>query len=243
MPVKRWVEEYIVNPLTYGNQGLLRDTSNVLVDLKSPDALVSPAPPIESHLAPLRSYIQSALQDNSELRDALVSLRNITNENEQIDLSTLLRDPQELFMAESEWECAETSVKMERARLATHATEADDAMEIVEDDVPTYHDQSSPLGVNAAVNATIGQVEIIQQSLLVAANSLLALNERLRQQTRSLGTPTNTDGVTTEEDPEMKKIRLNLLAVAKRAPIDKIARLPAALVPPHIRHIVPTLPS
>ncbi|KAG1848456.1 hypothetical protein F4604DRAFT_1687731 [Suillus subluteus] len=45
-----------------------------------------------------------------------------------------------------------------------------------------------------------------------------------------------------EEDPVAKKLRLTLLALAKRAPLDKIAPLPAALVPAHsIRKIVPTI--
>lgn len=45
----------------------------------------------------------------------------------------------------------------------------------------------------------------------------------------------------TEDDPVMKKLRLTLLALAKRAPLDRIAPLPAALVPAHIRKIVPTI--
>ena len=43
-----------------------------------------------------------------------------------------------------------------------------------------------------------------------------------------------------EEDPVFKKLRLNLLALAKRAPLDQIMKLPAELVPAHLRHIVPT---
>ena len=44
-----------------------------------------------------------------------------------------------------------------------------------------------------------------------------------------------------DEDPEVKRLRLNLLALAKRAPLDKITRLPIDLVPEPIRHIVPTI--
>ena len=44
-----------------------------------------------------------------------------------------------------------------------------------------------------------------------------------------------------EEDPDMRKLRMNLLALAKRAPLDQIMKLPAELVPAHLRHIVPTL--
>lgn len=43
------------------------------------------------------------------------------------------------------------------------------------------------------------------------------------------------------EDPILRNLRLNLLALAKRAPLDTIARLPKDLVPEHIRHFVPTL--
>ncbi|KAF9530721.1 hypothetical protein CPB83DRAFT_762505 [Crepidotus variabilis] len=42
------------------------------------------------------------------------------------------------------------------------------------------------------------------------------------------------------EDPSLRSLRLNLLALAKRAPLDTIARLPKDLVPEHIRHFVPT---
>ncbi|KAF9467493.1 hypothetical protein BDZ94DRAFT_1155732 [Collybia nuda] len=45
----------------------------------------------------------------------------------------------------------------------------------------------------------------------------------------------------TLEDPVLRNLRLNLLALAKRAPLDTIARLPKDLVPEHIRHFVPTL--
>ncbi|KAF9222230.1 hypothetical protein BS17DRAFT_736150 [Gyrodon lividus] len=43
------------------------------------------------------------------------------------------------------------------------------------------------------------------------------------------------------EDALTKRLRMNLLALAKRAPLDKIARLPIELVPENIRGIVPTV--
>ncbi|KAG7098803.1 hypothetical protein E1B28_000708 [Marasmius oreades] len=42
------------------------------------------------------------------------------------------------------------------------------------------------------------------------------------------------------EDANMRHIRLNLLALAKRAPLDTIARLPKELVPEQIRQYIPT---
>ena len=40
---------------------------------------------------------------------------------------------------------------------------------------------------------------------------------------------------------EEDALRLVLLALAKRAPLDQIARMPAELVPAHLRRVVPTI--
>ncbi|KIK96978.1 hypothetical protein PAXRUDRAFT_825417 [Paxillus rubicundulus Ve08.2h10] len=45
----------------------------------------------------------------------------------------------------------------------------------------------------------------------------------------------------TAEDTLTKRLRMNLLALAKRAPLDRIAKLPIELVPENIRGIVPTV--
>lgn len=47
----------------------------------------------------------------------------------------------------------------------------------------------------------------------------------------------------TGESAVVRNLRLNLLALVKRAPLDTIARLPVDLVPEHIRQFVPTLTS
>ncbi|KAJ7123878.1 hypothetical protein C8R43DRAFT_1241115 [Mycena crocata] len=47
----------------------------------------------------------------------------------------------------------------------------------------------------------------------------------------------------TGESAVVRNLRLNLLALVKRAPLDTIARLPPDLVPEHIRPFVPTLAS
>lgn len=54
-------------------------------------------------------------------------------------------------------------------------------------------------------------------------------------------TITPTAGVAPGEDPTLRNLRLNLLALAKRAPLDTISRLPLELVPEHIRHYIPTV--
>ncbi|KAI0263548.1 hypothetical protein BC834DRAFT_971243 [Gloeopeniophorella convolvens] len=43
-------------------------------------------------------------------------------------------------------------------------------------------------------------------------------------------------------EPDLEtELRMNLIALAKRAPLDQIARMPPELVPPHLRHLVPTI--
>lgn len=43
-----------------------------------------------------------------------------------------------------------------------------------------------------------------------------------------------------ERDLETE-LRMNLIALAKRAPLDQIAKIPQELVPPHLRHVIPTI--
>ncbi|KAI0300709.1 hypothetical protein B0F90DRAFT_1722600 [Multifurca ochricompacta] len=45
-----------------------------------------------------------------------------------------------------------------------------------------------------------------------------------------------------EQDLE-KELRMNLIALAKRAPLDQIAKIPPELVPSHLRHVVPIVGS
>ncbi|KAH9917523.1 uncharacterized protein B0H18DRAFT_958357 [Fomitopsis serialis] len=49
--------------------------------------------------------------------------------------------------------------------------------------------------------------------------------------------------VAAAEDPAMRALRMNLLGLAKRAPLQAIAPLPAALVPENLRSVVPLLPT
>ncbi|KAG1769053.1 hypothetical protein EV702DRAFT_1142718 [Suillus placidus] len=83
---------------------------------------------------------------------------------------------------------------------------------------------------------------VLEQALECAVQSLEELDRKVQQND---GVKVEEDDAMdidrAEEDPVAKKLRLTLLALAKRAPLDKIAPLPAALVPAHIRKIVPTI--
>ena len=88
-------------------------------------------------------------------------------------------------------------------------------------------------------------LEVIEYALNTGADAILDLSDRLSDRMQATGdvksSNTASSGVGDSEDPMIKKLRLNLLAIAKRAPLDRIGRVPADLVPQHIRHIVPTL--
>ncbi|KAG2037149.1 hypothetical protein BDR03DRAFT_920496 [Suillus americanus] len=82
---------------------------------------------------------------------------------------------------------------------------------------------------------------VLEQALEYAVQALEELDRKVQQNDGVKVEDDAMDEDRAEEDPVAKKLRLTLLALAKRAPLDKIAPLPAALVPAHIRKIVPTI--
>lgn len=58
--------------------------------------------------------------------------------------------------------------------------------------------------------------------------------------TRRAG-PGATDENTAKERDLETELRMNLIALAKRAPLDQIAKIPQELVPPHLRDLIPTI--
>ncbi|KAG2106222.1 uncharacterized protein F5147DRAFT_701500 [Suillus discolor] len=82
---------------------------------------------------------------------------------------------------------------------------------------------------------------VLEQALECAVQALEELDRKVQQNDGVKVEDDAMDMDGAEEDPVAKKLRLTLLALAKRAPLDKIAPLPAALVPAHIRKIVPTI--
>ncbi|KAG2071245.1 hypothetical protein BDR04DRAFT_1098641 [Suillus decipiens] len=85
---------------------------------------------------------------------------------------------------------------------------------------------------------------VLEQALECAVQALEELDRKVQQNDGvkvEEDTAMDMDSDKAEEDPVVKKLRLTLLALAKRAPLDKIAPLPAELVPAHIRKIVPTI--
>jgi bromodomain-containing protein 7/9 len=85
---------------------------------------------------------------------------------------------------------------------------------------------------------------VLEQALESTAKTLEELDQKLEREWVKQEPEDDDDAMDVdraEDDLVIKKLRLTLLALAKRAPLDKIAPLPAALVPAHIRKIVPTV--
>ncbi|TDL18219.1 hypothetical protein BD410DRAFT_728878 [Rickenella mellea] len=228
MPLSEWVETNIVNPLTSGRHSLLRDTLQRLVN-GSTSSMSHPE-------------ISSA-SANQELHEYLQTLKQLSGADEKIDMVPLLRAPHELFIAENEWSGVEFKATKEREREEMESALAkSNAAEFLAYAIENHRRAELPIAgapsgsiVNATSQTAGDTTEVIDHALDVGADAIVEIDRRVREDGKGL------DG--TVEDPALRKLRLNLLAVAKRAPLDKIGSLPPDLVPPHILRIVPSLSS
>lgn len=207
----------------------------------------------------------------------------------KIDMGSLLKAPQELFISEEEWAGRKNKEKKKQklpkvkeedvialpisasgssviTNSTTPATSNEPIAMEVEEPAQTWAGIDSDFS-QRTVNGN-GRLsdyepegwEELNEVLEYVANVIVELDKKIRAKKGNDGIKglaydgSNTDetdkkegaGSTkeesmTEEDPTLRNLRLNLLALAKRAPLDTIARLPKDLVPAHIRHVIPTL--
>ena len=252
MSLAKWVEVNIVDPLTQGRHSLIRETALELVrgtvsSTTNPTLSSGPSQSLPLHLpadprtGTISTQILASLHFYPSLLLALSSLVHI--KMQKIDMGSLIRTPDELFVSEEEW--AGKGIKERKAR-AKSAGGTEDKMDVDESTKTDGVDDSSLSGPKAVKQEeeeeAPGEIskqqyemegpEELSEVLDYVASVIVELDKR------------NRDGVkrgSDSEDPLMRNLRLNLLALAKRAPLDTIARLPMDLVPEHIRHFVPTL--
>jgi bromodomain-containing protein 7/9 len=253
----------MVDELTEGQHSLLRETAEQLY-IQSRDS--SAQPDAES---PLAMQTATSLHLAPKASIALRALLQI--KLQKIDMSALINLPEELFLSEEEWAGKglkeKRKVMQEKAdvlarKRARIAPEDDDAMEVEEDSVTEVdaNGVSQPT-TNEAANAAVLEVEgpeELAEVLDYVADLIVELNRcasdaantsSMREDTcvkpdpATIAMATGASGTATitGEDSTLRNLRLNLLALAKRAPLDTIARLPLELVPEHIRHYIPTL--
>ncbi|THH00567.1 hypothetical protein EW026_g1997 [Hermanssonia centrifuga] len=158
-------------------------------------------------------------------------------------MAALIHAPEELFLADNEW-AGKAWAEQERRRIEAEQERAlaeastKNAMQYLAAAVQSHEEAQAGEG---AQKETRG---MLRYALEHSANLLAELTRKDNLKDIVMTDVKNESNAgSSSEDPVLRELRLNLLALAKRAPLDKIARLPADLVPEPIRHIVPTIES
>lgn len=247
MPLAQWVVANIVDPLTDGNHATLRAASATLARAASADSAASQA---------VARYAALAKQDKSSHRALLNIVQEISEPTSLIDIAPILHAPGEMFEAEAEWfgrqergpATAETRDVSSRPFLDSEApaiehtrkeffgkTEPGQEAATGTDIVPQTAGSDAAEAIGAVGN---------EMSMALAVGTALRRGaevlEQLGRKTAKNEEINTMEGVEDNIDTMKRRVRMNLIALAKRAPIHQIAPLPEELVPPHIRHLVPT---
>lgn len=176
--------------------------------------------------------------------DLVVQLEQVTSE--AIDMASLIRFPAGLFLSRERmgWSTVERRKETRRQRMRRRRhwgfgqPDGQGASEYL-----AFCDQKSSRGAGAgpelgwvcAGDPRDAAVRLGPRSGCHRGTWMLA------ERTGHWSPKSDSEDKEGEEDARLRELRLNLLALAKRAPLDKIQRLPAELVPEHIRHFVPTV--
>ncbi|KAL4261086.1 Bromo domain-containing protein [Pleurotus pulmonarius] len=249
MPLADWVIQNIVDPLTGGHHTLLRQTALQLQKLMAGgDApVVNMETDSDAEFNNARSVAdQVALSVYTyPLADqALSTLRRIYSG--EIDMGCLIRHPSEFTLSEEEW--IGKSIKAQSRRQEGGSNVVEEHLELEGPDL-----------LNQAFNYSAELIAQIDQEIRTGRRPALARLDSMktdndivmktegkaaRDGTKTeLTTSTDTPPPSPSEDPVLRNLRLNLLALTKRAPVATIAPLPKDLVPKDVQDVVPTLPS
>ncbi|KAJ3891063.1 hypothetical protein GG344DRAFT_48113 [Lentinula edodes] len=212
-PLLKWVENNVIDPLTGNRHSLLRETARQLSTSISPHSA-------QEHKSndPVSSQISRSLHVYPKVYGIIQLLLQLRTHT--IDMGSLIRAPDEIYQSEKEW----------FGNLASgEQVKKEDSMEV--------DTQASP-----NTSTTIGTMEQLDRVFSYVGNAITSLDRQRRAQ-NSVVEATQMKVDDTEEDPVLRNIRLNLLALAKRAPLDTIALLPRDLIPEQIRHVIPALAS
>ena len=245
-----------MDELTEGRHSLLSETARQLqrqLELRTHSPLVEPDPDF-----PLAAQTATSLNLAPTATTALQALLEIRSQ--KIDMGALINKPEELFLSEEEWAgkgLREKRKVMMHEALARKRPKNEDsdsrALEFDEDssmqiDGDKMTDHSSLDNATSASNPEAESPEELAEVLDYVADLITELNRRMKDTEDKSpllmelsASGTNDTNLTLGEDAAMRNLRLNLLALAKRAPLDTIARLPLELVPEHIRPCISTL--
>ena len=239
VPVARYVEDNLVDTVTRGRHGWLRDVLFPAATIAIDPACASlcgdgPTSPFHLRLA--------ALPDAAR---AVASFQEWYKE--QLDMAALIRVPEELakesILEGGRGEGGEHA-EIERA-LAWSVEVFNELGRRVRKDEPGENEGGD--GYVRVKEEAVEDAHVVEEEDEATTN-MMDVDAKSEQEGESDVDPSGsesqpeleTDADTKGEDALVKRLRLNLLALAKRAPLDKIAKLPVELVPEHIRGIVPT---
>ena len=161
---------------------------------------------------------------SSAIDEDMETLRQVTKTEQNIDLSSLVYSPQDLLLADTEWAGAafwsqkaskERKGSKSNAESLDRSADANSGTHEDEDGVDWQAGGNKDRMTLAAQPTTVS--DPIQHALEVGAEWLVELSTRMRVDESADGGLANGIKVS-PEDAEMRKARLNLLAISTRAP-------------------------
>ncbi|KAJ7591522.1 hypothetical protein C8J56DRAFT_935772 [Mycena floridula] len=212
MPLAQW------DPLTGSRHTLICKAALALAAQKSSSNKPRIGDDKQSQM--ISSQVAATLNIYPAASQALLSLMHINSQ--KIDIGALIKSPDELFLSEEVW-------AGKGFRKRKRETDGDD---IDMEDTKPSREHWYELEAHDELN------QVLQYTAEVISNldaKVRRPKDRVKEEAMDI--VTEEDG----EDATSRDLRLNLLALAKRAPLDTIARLPIDLVPQHIRHFIPSL--
>ncbi|KIK67163.1 hypothetical protein GYMLUDRAFT_37217 [Collybiopsis luxurians FD-317 M1] len=223
MSLAKWVEMNVVDPLTGSRHSILRDVASRLAFSMD-----------DNHEKKTVDFVASQLSRSlnvyPQAHEALQILKQLRTHS--IDMASLIRKPEEIYHSEKEW--------LGNSAALTTPIKNEDSMDVDSQDapVPSVSNEASPQPNGTSSSEQLNRV------FSYVADSIIAYDKQRRADgDTQMKVEHSSSAVSPEEDSVMRNIRFNLLALAKRAPLDTVALLPRDLVPEQIRHIIPTAPT
>ncbi|KAI0049095.1 hypothetical protein FA95DRAFT_1489827 [Auriscalpium vulgare] len=169
----------------------------------------------------------------------------------QLDLAALIKAPDELFAAEGAWAQAGVSAddplvlsrSLDRAAELLEKLSETKNVGVVTDGADKEKD-----GAEGEKEQDVQEEEQVEGEVKMEVDVEVVPEEKVDEvkmevDEESEKPPLVKENIENGVDLEalQRELRLNLIALVKRAPLDRIARMPPELVPVHLRGVVPTI--
>lgn len=231
MPLAQYVLETVIDPITDGRHRLIREASQ---RLQYPSRAVDPS---------TAARVDFSLHTLPKAARQLVELRKVFAE--QIDMAALLRKREELYLTDDGWAGKEYTDRQKQKRLEEQKR-LESEKERALADGSAHPMQYLAFAIQSHEEAQSSEASpvdstgMLHYALNYSADLILELAKGVKRQREAEGDVKMEDGEAKAldedgEEPALKKLRLQLLASAKRAPINMISNLPPDIVPERVR--------